>query len=219
MDSQTVTVCTVLTWATDRFRKAGIESSRLDAEILLSAVLEVNRIRLYTHQDQPLTEGERSAFSGLVERRASLEPVAYLLGRKEFYGRDFLVGPAVLVPRPETEHLVEAALGWTQAGGGAPRVADIGCGSGAVGVTLCRIRRVKGASTHPLVPLRSFPRLRMWMSISMTTNCVSMCIAPVVPEGNRLTRPTLLCGSPIFPPAWWCAARTKKVSTKTRLRV
>src|SRR5690606_26784051 len=105
--------------------------------LLLAHVLGKRRIYLYTHYDQPLTRAERDAFRALVQRRSRREPVALILGEREFYGRPFLVTRDVLVPRPETEHLIDAAREWvTAAGLSAPRLLDLGVGSGAIAVTL-----------------------------------------------------------------------------------
>jgi release factor glutamine methyltransferase len=137
------TVGHVLQWTQRHFADKGIESARLDAEVLLAATLGVDRVYLYTHYDQPLSQAERDAYRKWVLRRSRREPVAYILGNREFYGRRFAVSPAVLVPRPETEHVVEAALHWARdCGPGAPRILDVGTGSGAIGVTLaCELER------------------------------------------------------------------------------
>ena len=119
------------------FASRGIESARLDAELLLCQVLGRDRIYLYTHYDQPVTPAERDALRALVRRRGAHAPVAYLRGEQEFYGVTLEVTPDVLIPRPETEHLVEVALRWLRATQLAkPVVADVGCGSGAVAIAL-----------------------------------------------------------------------------------
>lgn len=122
----------VLTLTTAHFRERGVASPRLDAELLLGHVLGLDRVGVYLNFDRPLTEPELATIRGLVRRRAAREPLAWILGTKEFYGRDFLSPPRVLVPRPDTETLVEAALEWV--GGG--YVADLGCGTGCIGLTL-----------------------------------------------------------------------------------
>lgn len=113
----------------------GSPSPRLDAELLLAHVLSTTRLRLYVDFDKPITDLERTAYRELVRRRASGEPVAYLIGQREFYGRGFAVDARVLVPRPETELLIDAALRLLPKN--APLVlADLGTGSGAIAVTL-----------------------------------------------------------------------------------
>jgi release factor glutamine methyltransferase len=131
------TIARLLGWMQGYFAEKGISSPRLDAELLLSHVLGTDRIYLYTHYDQPLTAAERDALRELVRRRGRFEPVAYLRGSREFFGRSFKVTPAVLIPRPETEHVVEAALNWARERGvTAPAILDVGTGSGALALTL-----------------------------------------------------------------------------------
>jgi release factor glutamine methyltransferase len=105
-----VTVKQALGEASARFSAAGIDTPSLDAALLLAEALGTSRARLVLAWDNPLGDDRRRRFDGLVERRLSGEPVAYILGRKEFFGLDFAVNPDVLIPRPDTETLVEAAL-------------------------------------------------------------------------------------------------------------
>jgi release factor glutamine methyltransferase len=115
-------------------QERGIESPRTSAELLLSHTLRLERVQLYVRHDQPLEKAELAVFRELIRRRLRREPVAYILGRKGFWNLDLQVGPEVLVPRPETELLVEAALaGLAKHPPGRPaRVLDLGTGSGAV---------------------------------------------------------------------------------------
>lgn len=134
----TWTIERLLRWMQTTFAERHIESARLDAELLVAQTLGVNRTYLYTHSDQPLTTAEREVLRALVKRRLRREPMAYIRGVREFYGRDFTVGPEVLVPRPETEHIVETVLTYVRCGPAlaAPRILDVGTGSGALAVTL-----------------------------------------------------------------------------------
>ncbi|HJL25784.1 MAG TPA: hypothetical protein RMH80_26460, partial [Polyangiaceae bacterium LLY-WYZ-15_(1-7)] len=100
----------ILRWMQDDFEARGLASPRLDAELLVAHALEVRRIQLYMELERPLTETELGAIRALVKRRRAHEPVAYILGEREFWSRPFEVGPAVLIPRPDTETLVERAL-------------------------------------------------------------------------------------------------------------
>jgi release factor glutamine methyltransferase len=129
------TVRRVLGWTTQHFEKLGIDSPRLTAEVLLAHVLRTSRVRLYTDLDRPLEAAELSAYRGLIARRASGEPTHYLTGTREFYGRPFTVDPRVLLPRPETELLVEAVLQAIPKDGDV-RLLDLCTGSGCVGITL-----------------------------------------------------------------------------------
>ncbi len=117
------------------FEERGIPSARLDAEVLLAHVLGTSRIQLYTDHDRPLAEAELEPYRALVRRRLQREPVAYLTGLREFHGITFAVDARVLVPRPETEHLVEEALARAGDRSGL-RVADVATGSGAVAISL-----------------------------------------------------------------------------------
>ncbi len=134
------TILTTLQWTTGYFKSHSIDSPRLTAEILLAHVLGVERIDLYLRYDQPLSADEREGFKSLIKRRINREPVAYITGEKEFFGLGFHVSKEVLIPRPETEFLVEKALDWIPAAGpkGEPakRIIDLGTGSGAVIVAL-----------------------------------------------------------------------------------
>lgn len=158
----TWTIQSILNWTRDHFGRRGIDSPRLDAELLLSHVLDCERITLYTDYDRPLDGDERARLRGLVQRRARHEPIAYILGGREFFGRQFATTPEVLIPRPETEHLIEYAVPWLESqgregfttaegesgaqSGGDLRAVDVGIGSGCIAITL----------------LCEIPQLQMW---------------------------------------------------------
>jgi len=125
------TIGTLLQWTKQYFRDKGVENPRLDADVLLSSLLGKDRIYLYVHFDQPMEQEELSAFREMVRRRAARVPVAYITGHREFLGLTFQVTPAVLIPRPDTEILVEAAIE-RLAGVQDGIVLDVGTGSGAV---------------------------------------------------------------------------------------
>ena len=129
------TIGSLIPWAAEYLAKHGADAPRLCGELLLAQVLGVKRIDLYLRFEQPLTPAELAAFKGLILRRRAREPLAYILGKKEFYGLEFKVGPGVLIPRPETEHLVEEALARLK-GLDAPRLLDLCTGSGAVPLAL-----------------------------------------------------------------------------------
>lgn len=100
----------ILSWVTERFKEASFETPRLDAQILICHVLGVEKIHLYTHRDTPLTPSERTHLRALVKRRLDGEPVAYILNEKHWYDLTLYVDPNVLIPRPETESLVDFIL-------------------------------------------------------------------------------------------------------------
>lgn len=141
------TVLELLRWTTDYFKRAGIESARLDAELLLAHALETERLRLYVDFEKPVLPAERDRYRALVRRRAQDRvPVSILLGEREFWSLSFKVTPDVLTPRPDTETLVEAALSKCKAPGTADpaaadsdrkrRILDLGTGSGAIALSL-----------------------------------------------------------------------------------
>lgn len=106
-----------------------------EAKLLLRHVLAASAAELAAHPERELTESQSSRYASLVRRRGAGEPIAYLVGVREFYGREFKVSPAVLIPRPETELLVETAIAKVSRGG-TPRILDLGAGSGCVAITL-----------------------------------------------------------------------------------
>src|ERR1700734_1905465 len=109
------TIESLLRWAADDFRVRGMDSPRLDAELLLAKALDTTRIQLVVDAKRPLSPDELSRMREMVRRRRSREPVAYILGEREFYGRTFRVDRRVLVPRPDTETLLDVALSRTRA--------------------------------------------------------------------------------------------------------
>ncbi len=127
------TVLRLLTWTTDYLRKKGSESPRLDAEVLLSHVLKCDRVQLYVRFEKDVSEDDRAAFRDLVKKRSEGSPVAYLVGKKEFYSLTLHVGPAVLIPRPDSEFVVVEFLGLFK-GIEAPRAVDVGTGSGCLAI-------------------------------------------------------------------------------------
>jgi release factor glutamine methyltransferase len=134
------TLVEVVRLSTRFLSERGTESPRLDAELLAAFSLGLRRIDLYLQHDRPLAEGELEPMRALLRRRAAGEPVAYLIGEREFYGRPFRVTPDVLIPRPETETLVERTLRWARVVAGPHgeglRLADAGTGSGCIACTL-----------------------------------------------------------------------------------
>jgi len=168
--SESWTVLRLLTWTTEFLKQRGSDSPRLDAEVLLAAAKGCERIMLYAAFDEVVAEDIRTRFRALVKRRADGEPVAYLVGQREFYSLRLKVTPDVLIPRPETEFVVIAALDHLQRGQRsevrgqneapltsdhcslAPRVADVGTGSGAIAVAVAKhapAARVTAIDTSP----------------------------------------------------------------------
>ncbi len=130
------TIIKILNWTKQYFADKGVENPRLDAEILLCAVLKCERIKLYLDFERPLDEQELAVYRGYVARRAQHEPLAYILGEKAFMRNTFKVNSHTLVPRPETELLVESLVMAAEKVNSAPMLLDIGTGSGAILVSL-----------------------------------------------------------------------------------
>jgi release factor glutamine methyltransferase len=134
------TIESLLRWAMDDFRARGVESPRLDAEVLLARALGTTRIQLIVDAKRPLAADELARMREMVRRRRTHEPVAYILAEREFYGRTFRVDRRVLVPRPDTETLVDVALARTRDRSLSLRALDLCTGSGCVAITLGRER-------------------------------------------------------------------------------
>lgn len=135
--AETWTVLKVLQWTAGHLASKGVENGRLDADLLLADLLGLDRVGLYLNFDRPLQPEELEAYRGRVRRRAGREPLQYILGVAEFWSLPFKVTPAVLVPRADTEVLVEEALKRLSQGG---RLLDVGTGSGAIAIALAHER-------------------------------------------------------------------------------
>jgi len=156
----------ILQKTTRFFRDKGFSSPRLDTELLLAKALQWDRVRLYLNYDYPLTEVELSTARDLVRRRAVGEPVAYIVGQKDFYNHAFVVRPGVLIPRPETETIVNDVIAWSHRPGLKPeaetetktgdepfRVVDLGTGSGCIGLSILAAvarARLLGVDVSPI---------------------------------------------------------------------
>jgi release factor glutamine methyltransferase len=156
------TIIKLLEWTTSYFKSRDIDSPRSTAEILLAHVLKVKRIDLYLQYDQPLSINELSKFKVLIKRRIEREPVAYIVGVKEFWSMDFAVTKDVLIPRPETECLVEAALSLLHQDNAfdsnplPKRILELGTGSGAVilAIAFTRPKHIYFASDRSVKAIR-----------------------------------------------------------------
>jgi len=131
-----------LTSAVQQLESSDVGSPRLNAETLLMFVLGVNRAYLYAHPERELTGEEQARYDEVIAQRAKAIPSQYITGHQEFWGLDFLVSPAVLIPRPETEHLVETVLELAREAR-QPRIVDVGTGSGCIALALAH--ELKGA--------------------------------------------------------------------------
>ena len=129
-----------LDWSTKHLKQTGIDSPRMEAEILLAGALSLSREEIFCRLDRILSEGEKSISRKLIDRRAHREPLAYILGYKEFWSLDFKTTPNVLIPRPETEILLETLFLLINENSSGQRLhlLDIGTGSGAIAVIAAR---------------------------------------------------------------------------------
>ena len=135
-DSQAWTISRLLKWTSDYFQTHSIESPRMSAELLLSHTLNISKLDLYLQYDKPLQPTELDLFKTFVKRRISREPVAYITGRKGFWTLDLAVSNNVLIPRPDTECLVEAAIAISKKLTPPLTIVDLGTGSGAIILSL-----------------------------------------------------------------------------------
>ena len=129
---ETWTLLKLLRWTTEFFAGKAIDNPRLDAELLLAHVLKLDRVGLYLNYERPLNAAELDVIRPLVKRRGQREPLQYVIGNTEFWSLDFEVSPAVLIPRADTETLVEEALKKAVSAG---RLLDVGTGSGAIAIS------------------------------------------------------------------------------------
>jgi release factor glutamine methyltransferase len=171
---RTWTILSLIEWGTGYLSERGFDEARLTIELLLSHLLQLKRIHLYTNFDRPLTPDELAAFKMMLQRRLTHEPVQYIIGETEFMGIPLFVNPAALIPRPETEELVERALAWI--GGRAQdriEVLDIGTGSGNIPIALERL------STRAHIT-----------SIDVSTEALQLAVRNI--ERHKCTRITVL---------------------------
>lgn len=178
------TVGQALRFVAQALQRGGIESPRLDAEVLLSHLLDCGRAGLYLSDDTPLSTEQSDRLADWAVRRLAHEPVAYLIGERAFYDLTFAVGPGALIPRPESEHLVEEALAWARAHSNETlRIVDIGTGSGALAVTLAR----------------HLPQARVW-AVDISAQALEVAARNVerygLRERVRLLQSDLLAGVP-----------------------
>lgn len=152
MTAKTWTVIDLILWTTGYFKQKGIQSARLDAELLLAFALDTTRVRLYMESDKPLLESELQAFKALAKERVEGKCVAHIVGKRDFWKSSFLTPPGVFVPRPETEAVVEFAVANTPRSTAGPLL-DLCSGSGNLPVSLAiefPSARVTGVEITPL---------------------------------------------------------------------
>ena len=134
----TVTLAEAINNAANLLSTAGITNARLDAEVLLSHIITKDRVWLITHRDDVLDDDHQRDFADVVQRRTRREPLQHIIGNQEFWGLEFIVSPDVLIPRPETEFIIEAALAIVQDRNTLVRIIDLCTGSGCIAVSLAK---------------------------------------------------------------------------------
>ena len=133
-----MTLAEAILEASNRLSAAGIANARLDAEVLLAHIIKKDRVWLITHRDEVLDDEQQRAFAEVIRRRTGREPLQHIIGSQEFWGLEFMVTPDVLIPRPETEHIIEAALAIVQDRNSPVRIIDLCTGSGCIAVSLAK---------------------------------------------------------------------------------
>ena len=131
-------IADAIRYATERLVQAGIQDARLDAGVLLSHILERDRVWLITHTNDALDNERRALFEGWIDRRAQREPLQYIVGKQEFWGLEFAVTPDVLIPRPETELVVESAVKIIKSANSKITIVDLCTGSGCIAISLAK---------------------------------------------------------------------------------
>jgi release factor glutamine methyltransferase len=132
------TLLEILNYSADLLKENGIKDARLNAELMLASVLDCDRMKLYLDFDKPLTQSEKDNFKSMLRRRLKHEPVQYILGKTNFYGYDISVSKDVLIPRPDTEILVETFLNHLKTKNPPYNIIEIGTGSGCIAVSVCK---------------------------------------------------------------------------------
>lgn len=192
------TIKGVLEWTAEYFKTKGISTGRLDAEVLLAHCLSVDRLHLYLNMDRPLAPDERARFRALVRRRAAREPVALITGKKEFWSLQLQVVPGILIPRPDTEILVEAVLNEVRENP-SPFVLEIGTGSGAVALSVAQEKPAAFVLATDVDPLAIFTARANARSLALPE---TVCFASSdLFEAIRETRAfDVVCSNPPYIP-------------------
>lgn len=209
------TVRRAVLWTADFLKSRGADSPRTDAEVLLADALGVDRVRLIIDFEKPLTRDELAAYRARIERRAAGEPTAYILGKREFYGRPFRVDSRVLIPRPETEGLVELALADLPADREL-RVLDLCAGSGCVGLTVAAERPLARVDLVELDPGAAEVARGNAAALGVAERCrvlVGDLFAPVAAEAPY----DAIVGNPPYVPSGELPGLQREVQREPRL--
>lgn len=209
MNEQVWTVLKLLNWTQEFFEKKHIDGARLDAEILLARVLKCERIFLYVNFEKPLTKDELAEYKALIVKRAAGQSIAYILGEKQFMDFNLKVNSHVLVPRPETELLVEFVLEKHTNDG--LKVLDMCTGSGAIGIALAKYHSnweitstdisaealgvaKENATAHQVVDRMSFVQADMFKGLPAVKYDIIVANPPYIPHADKVKlAPEVLC--------------------------
>lgn len=202
MNDKIWTIGRILKWTEQYFKDKGIESPRLDAEVLLAHVLEKQRIYLYVHFDEPLQPGELAAYREMIKKRVLRVPVAQILGEKEFMGLTFKVTADTLVPRPDTEILVQAAVDRLRAMAGEEplRFADIGTGSGAICLSVLHYLAGTVADTVDISPAARAVAEENAASLGLA-DCITFHTGDLLQPLSGISFAAILSNPPYIPEA------------------
>ena len=211
MTDEAWTPLRLIAWTQGFFARSGVDAPRLTAEILLAHALTCDRIRLYLDFDKPLGAPELSAFRELVRRRAAGEPTAWLTGRREFLGHAFQVTPDVLVPRPETELLVEAALGRLPPGGA---LLDLCTGSGCIAISVALARPDARVVATELSPAALAVARENATALGAKVEFLEGDLDGPIPEGERFD---VIVSNPPYVPTGEIAGLSREVRKEPRM--
>ncbi len=192
------TIRDVLEWTSSHFRDKGIDTPRLDAEVLLAHALGTDRVYLYMNLDRPLSQEERKQFREHVIRRGAREPVALITGVKEFWSIPFIVAPGILIPRPDTEILVQAVLDEVQDIDN-PQILEVGTGTGAVAVSLA----TENPSVHILATDTDATALRIAhrnAEAAGVSQSVTFAMSDLFATVDRAQKFHVICSNPPYVP-------------------
>lgn len=206
----------LLNWTQSYFESHNIDSPRLTAEILLAHTLNIKRLDLYLQYDRPLERGELARFKGLIKKRIQKIPVAYITGQKGFYESDFDVTPDVLIPRPDTEILVESALkALDPKGSGPKKVLELGTGSGAIVVSLAREEPSHSYFATDVSPAAAGMAVKN--AEKLLDVPIRFCVGPWFDMFGKQARFDMIVSNPPYIPTRQINKLTGEVQTEPRL--
>jgi len=213
METPSPTLARLWDWGERELQSAGITDARSDARVLLCEAARITRERLITHRDEPCPEDGAEKYVNWVRQRAKRVPLPYIIGVTEFYGLRFHIGPGVLIPRPETETLVERALAIMQ-DIPAPRVLDVGCGCGIIGLSIASEHpacKVVLADAYPVPVRAALTNARLVLGGDRATRQVRT-IQTYLADGLQLASFDIVCANLPYVPSQDCQALQPEIA-------